>query len=435
MIRINTVTVVGANGTMGRNISAIFASFGNTKVYMVSRTKEKSTDAISKAYKTVRAESVKNNMIPADYNMLDECINKSDLVFECTAENLDIKAEIIKKIDSCMNETTICCTGTSGLSINTLSENFSEKNKKNFMGVHMFNPPYNMTLCEMIQSKYTDKKVFYELKKYMIKVLRRTVVEVKDYPAFLGNRIGFNFINEALINAEKYKYSGGIDYIDAILGPFTGRAMAPLVTANYVGLDVHKAIVDNLYINTDDYSHSSFKLPGYVDELVQNGKLGRKSNGGLYRNIIHDSGMKIHQVYDIESKNYRDIVKYSFPFVESIIKYLRIGDYDKAFYTLINNGSIEAELCMEFILKYILYSLKTTALVGYDIHAADDVMATGFNWCPPLAMIDALLGVENFKSLVKERINGNILEDIDLELLLSNFEQSRYDFRKFIKAK
>ncbi|WP_300386711.1 hypothetical protein, partial [Clostridium sp.] len=111
------------------------------------------------------------------------------------------------------------------------------------------------------------------------------------------------------------------------------------------------------------------------------------------------------------------------------------GDYDRAFYTLINNRSIEAELCMEFILKYILYSLKMTAFVGYDIHAADDVMATGFNWSPPLAMIDALFGVENFKSLVKERINNNILEDVDLELLLNNIEKSRYDFRKFVKAR
>ena len=75
---------------------------------------------------------------------------------------------------------------------------------------------------------------------------------MKDSPAFLGNRIGFQFINEALQYAEKYKFNGGIDYIDAILGPFTGRAMSPLVTANFVGLDVHKAIVDNLYENTRD---------------------------------------------------------------------------------------------------------------------------------------------------------------------------------------
>lgn len=77
---INVVTVLGANGTMGRNIAAIFASFGNAKVYLVSRTKEKSIKAKSKAYQSVRAESVKEKMLPADYSELEQCIRQSDLI-------------------------------------------------------------------------------------------------------------------------------------------------------------------------------------------------------------------------------------------------------------------------------------------------------------------------------------------------------------------
>lgn len=59
------------------------------------------------------------------------------------------------------------------------------------------------------------------------------MVEVKDSPAFLGNRIGFQFINEALRYAERLKDNSGIDYIDAILGSFTGRSMAPLTTSDF----------------------------------------------------------------------------------------------------------------------------------------------------------------------------------------------------------
>ena len=79
---IKTVTVVGANGTMGTNVAAMFASFGNAKVYMVSRDIEKSNKAIVKAIKSVRAESIKNNLIPADYSMLESCVSCSDLIFE-----------------------------------------------------------------------------------------------------------------------------------------------------------------------------------------------------------------------------------------------------------------------------------------------------------------------------------------------------------------
>ena len=325
-MNIKTVTVIGANGTMGRNISAIFASFGNAKVYMVSRAIEKSTKAKEKAFQTVRAESIKHNMIPADYSMLEKCINESDLVFESTAENLEIKLEITKKIAEFAKPNTVFCTGSSGLSISKLAECFPEALRKNYMGIHMFNPPYNMTLCEMIPSVYSDMDFFREVQAYISDILRRTVVVVKDSPAFLGNRIGFQFINEALQYAEKYKFNGGIDFIDAILGPFSGRAMAPLVTANFVGLDVHKAIVENIYDNTNDYAHETFIMPRFSLKLISENRLGRKSGGGLYKTVIHDSGIKIHQVYDIETQTYRDVIKYTFPFVETIVKALKIGD-------------------------------------------------------------------------------------------------------------
>lgn len=269
---IHTVTILGANGTMGRNIAAIFAAFGNATVYLVSRTLEKSEKAKNEAYQSVRAESVKNRMIPADYTQLDMCVEKSDLIFEACAENWNIKEKIhkmvedvLKKISQETAEKKIICSGTSGLSITKIAECYDKMFRPHVMGMHFFNPPYQMVLCEMVPTVYSDMKIFHEIKSYAEKTLFRTVVEVKDSPAFLGNRIGFQFINEVLQLAEKYKYNGGIDYIDAIMGPFTGRAMAPLVTANFVGLDVHKAIVDNLYENTKDFAHYAFVLPRYVE--------------------------------------------------------------------------------------------------------------------------------------------------------------------------
>lgn len=440
-LEVKTVTVVGANGTMGRNVSAIFASFGHAKVYMISRDSKKSEAAKNIAYQSVRAESVKSNMFPRDYSVLESCVAESDLVFESSAENWDTKSTVTemiaesaaKHIDQCRN--TVFCTGTSGLSITGLSKLYPEELRGNYMGMHMFNPPYTMTLCEMTPTEYSDRNLFEAAKEYCRTVLFRTVVEVKDSPAFLGNRIGFQFINETLQYAEKYKYNGGIDYIDAILGPFTGRSMAPLVTSNFVGLDVHKAIVDNLYENTGDFAHDTFVLPSFAQKLIADGNLGRKSGGGLYKTVLHDSGAKIHQVYDVETGIYRNVMKYKFPFVEQMLANLKEGDYATAFHILKTNRSSEAELCLYFLIKYVLYSLRATELVGYDIHSADDVMAAGFNWCPPLAMIQALGGVDGFEVLCNDRIDGSILEQINLKHLLQRVEQSKYDYRKFIKAK
>lgn len=390
-MHINTVTVVGTNGTMGRNVSAIFASFGHAKVYMVSRDLKKSEVARDKAYQSVRAESVKNN-ISADYSMLESCVAESDLVFESSAENWTVKSSVTgmiadaasKHIEQCRD--TIFCTGTFGLSITGLSRLYSEELRGNYMGMHMFNPPYTMTLCEMTPTECSNRNLFEAAKDYCKTVLFRTVVEVKDSPAFLGNRIGFQFINEALQYAERYKYNGGIDYIDAILGPFPGRNMAPLVTSNFVGLDVHKAIVDNLYENTDDFAHDIFVLPAFAQKLIAEGNLGRKSGGGLYKTVLHDSGAKIYQVCDVEVGIYRNVMKYTFPFVEQMLADLKEGDYTASFRVLKTNRFSEAELCLYFLIKYVLYSLRATELVGYNIHSADDVMAAGFNWCSPLAI-------------------------------------------------
>ena len=323
-IKINTVTVVGANGTMGRNVSAIFASFGNAKVYLVSRSMERSIAAKDKAYLSVRAESVKEKMIPSDYRNLEECIMESDLIFETCTEDWNVKKDVHSRISAAIGEDgvgKIICSGTSGLSLTKMAELYPEKYRHQFMGMHFFNPPYQMTLCEMVPTIYTgaDRSVFETVKDYARVILRRTIVETKDSPAFLGNRIGFQFICEAMHAAEKYKYSGGIDYIDSILGPFTGRSMAPLVTANFVGLDVCAAIMGNLYENTKDFSHDAYAIPEYMKQMLQDGRIGRKAGAGLYKTVLHDSGVKLHQVYDIEHNSYREQIRYTFPFAENMI--------------------------------------------------------------------------------------------------------------------
>lgn len=435
MIKIKTVTVVGANGTMGTNVSGIFASFGGATVYMVSRDKEKSRKAALKAGKTVKADSIVNNLIPVDYSMLAECIEQSDLVFESAAEDLDLKINLHTMIGQSLKKGSIACTGSSGLSITRIAECYPTEVRGQFYGVHMFNPPYQLTLCELTASPYSDMQMYAELKDYLTNQLYRTVAESKDLPAFLGNRIGFYFINEALIYAERYQDNGGIDYIDAILGPFTGRTMPPITTADFVGLDVHKAIVDNIYENTNDYVHERFLLPEFVQKLIDKGYLGRKRGQGLYKLIKGDNDYKRMMVWDIKEGGFRDVIKYTFPFALKMKDYLKVGDYEKAILELINNHSQEADICLRFLLRYIVYSLYTAEHVGYDLRVADDVMATGFTWCPPFAMMEAFTRVCDLGALMKERLKPEILGNVDIDHIISEQIKSKYDYRIYFKAK
>ena len=117
MLKIKTVTVIGANGTMGSSVAAIFASFGQAKVYLVSRTIEKSKNAIEVAVNSVRADSIRERLIAKTYEDLQECIEDSDWVFESVAEDFNLKREINNRLVEYRKEGTIVSTGTSGLSV------------------------------------------------------------------------------------------------------------------------------------------------------------------------------------------------------------------------------------------------------------------------------------------------------------------------------
>lgn len=433
MMNIQTVTVIGVTGTMGANVAGIFASFGDAKVYCVGRDIEKVKKTIPRIVKSVKADAITKNLVPMDFSSLETCVAESDFIFESSKEDIKVKTEIATRVGKALKDTAVSATGSSGLSITAIGECYPENLRGHFFGVHMFNPPYTLQLCELTPTKYSDMAMKVELEEYLRNVLYRTVVEVKDSPAFLGNRIGFQFINEALQYAEKYKDNGGIDYIDALFGSFTGRTMAPLTTADFVGLDVHKAIVDNIYENTNDYAHDTFVLPEFAAKLVAEGKLGRKSGCGLYQRIKYENGLTRQTVLDINTGLYRDIIPYVFPFADKMKRRIAEGDYVKAFERLVNNRSQEAEICLSFLLKYIVYSLYATEEVGYTIEAADDVMATGFNWCPPLAMYQALSTVADVPSLIKERI-PEVCSKVDIDRLLADVKPSKYDYRLYFKS-
>lgn len=437
MLGIKTVSVIGANGTMGSTVSGLVAAFGDAKVFMICRRTEAAASAADVAANSVKAGAIRSRLIPATYDSLEDCVSRSDWTFETVAEDTSIKADIYKRIDKCLKAGSIISTGTSGFSINKLSENFSQKVKSSFFGTHFFNPPYNLTLCEMIRSEATDKKIFDAMKVYLKEVLYRDVIETTDTPAFLGNRIGFHFLNKALQYAVRYKKEGGIDYMDAILGPFTGRGMTPLATIDFVGLDVHKAIVDNVLANSCDYDHDAFILPEFVSGLIGQGKLGLKTKEGLFKTVTNDDKTNQYLVYDIASAGVRPVRKYNLPFASQMVAHLAVGNYDMAAQSLKEAKSKEALLCKHFLVSYITYSIVTAQAVAESVTDADIAMTTGFNWIGPVALLGALGGYEEVLAMAKEvDFDKNLVDRLEsIDDKNKKAIRAPIDFRKSFRAK
>jgi 3-hydroxyacyl-CoA dehydrogenase len=406
MKEIKTVTILGANGAMGAGSAGVIASFGGAKVHMLARDLGKANEGISKAIKSVRTDTIKNRMIAGTYDKdLPNAVAESDWVFELVAESYEVKEPINKEISKYRKPGTIVSTVSSGLSIERLSKVFDEDGQKHYFGTHFFNPPYKMILCELVSHKGSDSKITSDLGNYLEKTLGRAVVYTNDTPAFAGNRIGFQLMNEIAQLAEKYSDKGGIALMDEIMGGFTGRAMGPLATVDFVGLDVHKAIVDNLYEFTKDGAHDTFKLPDYMQKLINSGNLGAKSGQGLMKRSKTADGKREKFVYNIKTGNYDPYPKFSIDFTKKASERISNSDYKGAMEVIKSAQGFEAELCRYFISRYISYSLSIVGEVVENKENADKAMGFGFNWVPASAFVDFIGGVsETIKMLETSKI-------------------------------
>lgn len=433
MKEIKTATVLGANGTMGAGSAAILAAFGGLKVYMIARTIEKAEEGIKKAIDSVRSDVIRKNMIPKTYEDLENCVLESDWVFEAVAENYESKFEVNQRVAKSRRPNTIVSTVSSGLSIEKLASVFDENGQKYYYGTHFFNPPYKLILCELIIHPKNDQEFTKQLIQYLEKVLIRHVVVCKDKPGFAGNRIGFQFMNEAAQYAEKFKDKNGIYYIDQILSEYTGRAMPPLATIDLVGLDVHKAIVDNIYQNTNDAAHNTFLVANFINDLIEKGALGDKVGKGIYKKEKNEEGKIVQKVYDIQKKEYVDLPKFDMSFKKKAIELIRESDYSNFGKHIKHSTGEEAELVQYFIARYISYSLSLVPEVT-DIKGVDGAMGFGFNWVPPTAWIDLLGGVEEAKKFIEKK--GLMIPPSFKELRNPSYTLSKkLDYRQLFRAK
>jgi len=430
VLDVKTITIIGANGTMGSQCAGVIAGFTDATVYMVSRNIKKSKIGIEKAAASIKSDIIKPRLIPKTLNDIKECVSKSDWVFELTSEDIKIKHQINRQISKYKKPHAIVSTVSSGLSINELAKDFLKEERQYYFGTHFFNPPYKMVLCELIPSENSNSMVQSELHDFLQNVLHRKVVVCQDKPGFAGNRIGFQLLNEAIQFAEKNSYKGGIVYIDTLLGGFTGRAIPPIATVDLVGLDVHKAIVENIYKLTNDEAHDTFKLPTSVISLITKNYLGNKTEQGFYKKE------KDHKMFfDFKKEDYEELPNYNFEFINQVKQKISNGEYENAFKIILETNTEESKIIQYFWARYISYSLSLVGTVVKTKEDIDKVMAYGFNWLSPSALIDLLGGKEKVIKLIKE-----FGFPVPTELNKYPFEyqfftlQNELDFRSFIKA-
>lgn len=281
---IRNVSVIGA-GLMGHGIAQIFATQGYSVTLM-----DIGEDILSKAIERIRSNltlMAQRGIGHPDYiepaikrikTTLDlkESAAGAQFVVEAVSEDLELKQEIFRDLDSLCPEETILATNTSVISITEIAE--KAKTRGRILGTHFWNPPYLIPLVEVIRSKETAPEAINTTLALLSVVGKHPVRVDRDVPGFVGNRLQHALWREAISIVEKG--IAGPDVVDEVIKYGFGirlPVLGPLETADMVGLDLTLAIHNYIL----KYIERSPEPSPLLKEKVERGELGFKTGWGF----------------------------------------------------------------------------------------------------------------------------------------------------------
>jgi 3-hydroxyacyl-CoA dehydrogenase len=199
-----------------------------------------------------------------------------DLVIEAIVENLEVKQQLFKELGTLCKPSTIFASNTSSFPIADMAA--ASGRPQRFVGLHFFNPVQLMKLVEVVRTAQTAEDVFAEARAFG-EACGKTPVACKDTPGFVVNRLLVPYMAEAMKMLERGDASA--QDIDTAMKLGCGYPMGPIELTDYVGLDTTLFIVEGW---TKRYPNEpAFLVPKVLRDLVQQGKLGRKTGQGFYK--------------------------------------------------------------------------------------------------------------------------------------------------------
>jgi 3-hydroxybutyryl-CoA dehydrogenase len=279
---IKNVLVIGA-GTMGGGIAQLCAQQGLNAVItdidlsFSENAKARIESGLAKRIaKGKISEDDKNDILSRISTAGDLSPAKTaDIIIESAIENLDIKKKIFAEIDVLAPKDAIFTTNTTSLSISAMADATGRPDKVAQM--HFFNPPTIMKLVEIMPGNKTSADTLAAAEAFARQLGKDPVVCKNEAPAGIVSRILGQLLNEAT-----WLVASGVAEaadVDKAMKLGANHPMGPLQLVDLIGIDIHRAKMETLRKKLDDprYQH-----PPLIDEMIENGQLGRKSGKGFY---------------------------------------------------------------------------------------------------------------------------------------------------------
>ena len=397
--RLKKVEVLGS-GVMGSGIACHLANIG-MEVLMLdivpstlegaqrNDTKLRNSivnDALQNAVKSKPASLYKKSFISriSTGNFEDdfEKIKEADWIIEVVVERLDIKQQILQKVDSIRKVNSLVSSNTSSIPIHLLAEKCSDDFKAHFCGTHFFNPPRYLRLLEVIPTPNTLMDVTNFFMEFGKVGLGKQTVLCKDTPAFIGNRIGVMSGSEMTILTEKYNFR--VEEVDALTGSLIGRPnTATFRLQDLVGLDtsdkVSRFVIQN--VKGDRYVDKLKErpLPKFMYFLLEHNFLGNKTGKGFYEKTSKkdEKGKSIINVLNLKSLEYEPSTR---PKMEIIKMAKGMELMNKRLQYLVEGDAKEHHFFKDYFGALFAYSAQRVPEISDQYFPVDDAMRSGYVW-------------------------------------------------------
>ena len=282
---VERVCIVGA-GTMGANIAGEFARVGcDVSITDLNQPQlEKGMGILKSGQQAlIDAGLVREGEAQSAWERVTWTTDLAgacegvDLLIEAVAENMSVKKEMFGQFDRLCPERTVLASNTSGLSISDIAA--ATKRPGRVAGMHFWNPPHIIPLVEVTKGQDTSEATATLLMAVVQRLKKRPILVNHDIPGFVGNRLQFAVLREAL-----HLLSEGVasaEDIDAAMTAGPGLRyglLGPLRTADLGGLDVFHAISEYLFGKLS----AAKEPPALLSDLVKKKQLGAKTGQGFY---------------------------------------------------------------------------------------------------------------------------------------------------------
>ncbi len=401
--QIHRAVVIGG-GTMGAGIAAHLANAGLPVTLLDIVPNKLTADEEAKGL-TLADPQVRNRIVregferalksrPASFftpehaarvslgNLEDDfaAIESADWVIEAIIENLEIKRQLMQRIDAVRPAHTIVSTNTSGIPVASIAEGLSLGFRQHFLGTHFFNPPRYLKLLEVIPTPDTLPEVLEVICRFGEYRLGKGIVIAKDTPNFIANRLfsgSASFLTDYVL---KNQYT--VEEVDAITGPPIGNPKtATFRLFDLVGLDVWEHVGRNLAPAIPHDEHAlrymrSEAVQKLIRTMNERGWLGTKTKQGFYKEVRQPDGSKEFYVLNLQTLEYEPPKKVRF---ESLGKAKDEPDLGKRLKMLISADDRAGQLVRDLTYQSLAYALERIPEIADTPRPIDDAMRWGFN--------------------------------------------------------